>query len=78
MRKTGFWRADWFLGLIVSAVMLAMANADLVQSLERKAYDWGCSFPRDSRWNALPSLPSTMPRSPILGAGLGRAICMRK
>ncbi len=41
MRKAGFWKADWFLGLIVSAVMLALAGSDLVQSLERKAYDWG-------------------------------------
>jgi CHASE2 domain-containing sensor protein len=41
MRKTGFWKADWFFGLIVSVVMLVLANGDLVQSLERKAYDWG-------------------------------------
>ena len=41
MRKTGFWKADWFFGLIVTAVMLVLANGDLVQSLERKAYDWG-------------------------------------
>ncbi|MCK6404923.1 MAG: serine/threonine-protein kinase [Rhodocyclaceae bacterium] len=41
MRKAGFWKADWFLGLIVTAVMLALAGSDLVQSLERKAYDWG-------------------------------------
>jgi len=41
MRKAGFWKTDWFLGLIVSAVMLALAGSDLVESLERKAYDWG-------------------------------------
>ncbi|MFC5300279.1 CHASE2 domain-containing serine/threonine-protein kinase [Azospira restricta] len=41
MRKTGFWKADWFLGLVVSLVMLALAGGDAVQSLERKAYDWG-------------------------------------
>jgi len=41
MRKAGFWKTDWFLGLIVSAVMLVLAGSDLVQSLERKAYDWG-------------------------------------
>ena len=41
MRKTGFWKADWFFGLIVTVVMLVLANGDLVQSLERKAYDWG-------------------------------------
>ncbi len=41
MRKAGFWKTDWFLGLIVSVIMLVLANGDLVQSLERKAYDWG-------------------------------------
>ncbi len=41
MRKKGFWKADWLLGLIVSAVMLALAGGDAIQSLERKAYDWG-------------------------------------
>jgi len=41
MRKSGFWKADWFLGLIVSLGMLALAGGDAVQSLERKAYDWG-------------------------------------
>ncbi|HEX5804201.1 MAG TPA: serine/threonine-protein kinase [Azospira sp.] len=41
MRKTGFWKADWFLGLIVSLAMLVLAGGDAIQSLERKAYDWG-------------------------------------
>ncbi len=41
VRKTGFWKADWFLGLIVSSIMLGFAASDAVQSLERKAYDWG-------------------------------------
>ena len=44
MRKAGFWKTDGFLGLIVSAVMLVAAHGDLVQSLERKAYDWGVQF----------------------------------
>ncbi|MBI2308648.1 MAG: CHASE2 domain-containing protein [Rhodocyclales bacterium] len=41
MRKTGFWKSDWFLGLVVSLAMLALANVDAIQSIERKAYDWG-------------------------------------
>lgn len=41
MGKGGFWRADWFLGLVVSCVMLAAAGSDLIGSLERKAYDLG-------------------------------------
>ena len=28
MRKAGFWKTDWFLGLIVSAVMLVLAGSD--------------------------------------------------
>ena len=41
MRRTGFWKADWFLGLVVSGVMLAAAGTDIVRSLDRKAYDLG-------------------------------------
>ncbi len=39
--KAGFWRADWFLGVIVVLVMLFASGGDLLQSLERKAYDMG-------------------------------------
>ncbi|HWD22160.1 MAG TPA: serine/threonine-protein kinase [Burkholderiales bacterium] len=40
--KTGFWKADWFLGAIVVIVVLAFSRAsDLIPSLERKAYDLG-------------------------------------
>ncbi len=41
MRKTGFWKTDGFLGVVVSLLMLAAAGTDLVRSLERKAYDLG-------------------------------------
>ncbi len=41
MKKLGFWKADWFTGLIVVAVMLVASRGDLIQSLERKAYDLG-------------------------------------
>jgi eukaryotic-like serine/threonine-protein kinase len=41
MKKLSFWKADWFLGLIVAIVMLVAARDDLIQSLERKAYDLG-------------------------------------
>ncbi|MFZ2853833.1 MAG: serine/threonine-protein kinase [Rhodocyclaceae bacterium] len=41
MRKAGFWKADWFLGLLVTGAMLVAANGDLLRSLERKAYDLG-------------------------------------
>jgi len=39
--KSGFWKTDWFLGLIVVVVMLIAGGSDLLQSLERKAYDMG-------------------------------------
>ena len=41
MKKTAFWEADWFLGLIVALVLFFASGSDLVQSLERLAYDWG-------------------------------------
>ena len=41
MKKTAFWKADWFLGLIVALMLFFASGSDLVQSLERLAYDWG-------------------------------------
>ena len=41
MRKTSFYKTDWFTGLLVALLFLFSANTDLIQSLERKAYDWG-------------------------------------
>src|SRR3972149_3237626 len=41
MRKLDFWRADWFLAVVVALVVLALSGRDLIQSLERKAYDLG-------------------------------------
>jgi serine/threonine-protein kinase len=41
MKRTAFWKADWFLGLIVALVLFSASGVDLVQSLERLAYDWG-------------------------------------
>jgi len=39
--KSGFWKTDWFFGLVVALVLLSGSNSDLLQSLERKAYDMG-------------------------------------
>ena len=36
-----FWKADWFVGLLVVVVFLFSAKSDLMQGLERKAYDLG-------------------------------------
>jgi CHASE2 domain-containing sensor protein len=39
--KTGFWKKDWFLGLVVSLVLLFMGGTQIIQGFERSAYDWG-------------------------------------
>ncbi|HEY6093859.1 MAG TPA: serine/threonine-protein kinase [Gallionellaceae bacterium] len=44
MKKMAFWRADWFVGLLVALFFLFSASTDLMQSLERKAYDLGVRF----------------------------------
>ena len=41
MKKPAFWKADWFLVLIVTIVLFFLGGGDLIQSLERKAYDLG-------------------------------------
>ncbi|WP_306606055.1 CHASE2 domain-containing serine/threonine-protein kinase [Azonexus sp.] len=41
MAKAAFWKKDWFLGLMVTIAMLLAGTTDLLQSLERKAYDLG-------------------------------------
>src|SRR5580704_880852 len=39
--KRGFWKTDWFLGVVVTLLILLAVGSDLIQSLERKAYDMG-------------------------------------
>jgi eukaryotic-like serine/threonine-protein kinase len=41
MTKVGFWKKDWFLGLGVSLVLLVTGGTQLIESMERSAYDWG-------------------------------------
>lgn len=41
MKNIKFLKADWFVGLLVALLFLFSANSDLMQSLERKAYDLG-------------------------------------
>lgn len=41
MAKAAFWKKDWFLGLLLTVLMLLAGTTDLLQSLERKAYDLG-------------------------------------
>lgn len=39
--KKSVWKTDWFAGLVISLLFLFSANGNLLQSLERTAYDWG-------------------------------------
>ncbi len=39
--KKNIWKTDWFAGLAVSLLFLFFSNSNLLQSLERTAYDWG-------------------------------------
>jgi serine/threonine-protein kinase len=41
LKKVMFLKADWFVGLLVALLFSISANSDLMQSLERKAYDIG-------------------------------------
>lgn len=41
MTKAGFWKRDWFLGLVVALALLFAGGSQLIQGLERSAYDWG-------------------------------------
>jgi len=41
MSKAGFWKKDWFLGLGVTLALLFAGGFQLIQGLERSAYDWG-------------------------------------
>src|SRR5215467_3141390 len=41
MSKASFWKKDWFLGLVVSLVLLFAGGTQIIQGLERSAYDWG-------------------------------------
>lgn len=41
MNKRAFLKPDWFLGIIIALILAVAAHGDLIQSLERKAYDLG-------------------------------------
>jgi CHASE2 domain-containing sensor protein len=41
MKRTAIWQKDWLVGLTVSVALLFAGSTDLMESLERKAYDLG-------------------------------------
>ena len=38
--KQGIWKSDWLVGLLITLVFLAFSGSDLLQGLERSAYDF--------------------------------------
>ena len=40
-KKSGFWKTEWFLGLMATFVVLAASGGTTIQRMERAAYDWG-------------------------------------
>ena len=43
-RLQGFWKSEAFIAIAVSVAMLLASAGDLLQSLERKAYDLGVAM----------------------------------
>ena len=41
MGKLGFWKSDWFAAVMIALVVLLASGSNLLQSLERMAYDMG-------------------------------------
>ena len=39
--KYGVWKSDWLVGLLITFVLLIFSGSDLLQGLERSAYDFG-------------------------------------
>lgn len=39
--KSRFWNNDWFVGLIITVIIIFSSGSSQLQSLERFAYDWG-------------------------------------
>jgi len=41
VKRTAFWRSDWFLGLAVGLLVLTAGRSDTMEALERAVYDAG-------------------------------------
>ncbi|MBI1398131.1 MAG: CHASE2 domain-containing protein [Betaproteobacteria bacterium] len=41
MSKLSIWKSDWFLAIVVVLVVLVLSRGELLQGLERQAYDMG-------------------------------------
>lgn len=70
--KQAFWKTDWFLGVLIALAFLFAARSDLLQSLERKAYDLGVQA--SNRMLGLAFLQKQPEQRFQTGAELARAI----
>lgn len=41
MKATGFWKSDGFIGLAIALALAVLSGSELLQALDRKAYDLG-------------------------------------
>jgi hypothetical protein len=39
--RGGFWKKDWFFGLMMAGALASLASSPAIQGFERAAYDWG-------------------------------------
>jgi len=44
LKIPGYWKTDWFIGLVVTLLFLILATTDNLRSLDWKAYDLGVRF----------------------------------
>ncbi|MBY0439596.1 MAG: CHASE2 domain-containing protein, partial [Burkholderiales bacterium] len=44
MTGSSFWKSDWFIGLAIGVLFVLLSGSELLQGLERKAYDLGVRF----------------------------------
>ena len=68
--KTAFWKADWFLGLVIAMLVFGFSRASgFIPGLERWAYDLGVQMTSKP-----PSDVSSMAMTAILSlANIGRS-----
>ena len=78
MKKLDFWRSDWFLGVVVAVLVLALSGRDLIQSLERKAYDLGMQAASRAPSDKVAVIAIDDQSIANIGAGRGRATSTRR
>ena len=77
MKRNAWWQKDWLVGLAVALVLLLAAGSDLMQSLERKAYDLGVRATEHAPSDRIAIIAIDDTSIANLAAGPGRAKSMR-